>query len=125
MFVLKARSLKIVVTVCAVVATLAVAMLPAEHVHETYSGSAIVHRHVIDDAAEHAGTLDHGDHHGVKMLDSTFVSERQYDIDRPLIAVALVLVAPERRLVARVEPIDAPVAHGPPIRSSSLRAPPA
>jgi hypothetical protein len=123
--VLRARSTRIVVTVCAVAATLALSILPADHVHETYSGRPIVHRHLIDDAAEHAGSIDHGDHHGVRTLEPTFVSERQYDVDRPLIAVAVDLVAPESRLVGRVEPLDAPLAHGPPIRCSSLRAPPA
>ena len=123
--VLKARLVRIVVTVCSVAATLALSIVPAAHVHESYSGRLIVHRHVIDDAAEHAGTIDHGDHHGVRTLEPTFVSERQYDVDRPLITVELVLVAPEPRFVGRVEPIAARLTHGPPIRSGSLRAPPA
>jgi len=117
--------MRIAVTVCAVAATLALSMLPAEHVHETYSGRAIVHRHVIDDAAEHAGTIDHGDHHATKTLDSTFVAERHYDVDRPLVSVEFVLVAPEPRFVGRVEPIAPRLTHGPPIRVGSLRAPPA
>ena len=104
---------------------LALSILPAEHLHESYSGASIVHRHVIDDAAEHADTIEHGDHHGVKTLEPTFLSERQYDVDSPLIIVELALAAPEQRLVGRVEPIAARLTHGPPIRSRSLRAPPA
>ncbi len=123
--VLKARLVRIVVTVCAVAATLALSILPAEHLHESYSGRPIVHRHVIDDPAEHAGTIDHGDHHGVKTLEPTFVAEREYDVDRPLVTVELVLVAPEPRFIGRVEPIAARLTHGPPIRVRSLRAPPA
>ena len=124
-FVLKARAVRIVVTVCSVAATLALPMLPPEHMHETYSGRPILHRHIIDEPAEHAGAIDHGDHHGVKTLEPTFVSERQYNIAGPLMSVALVIIAPERRLVGRPEAIDAPVAHAPPIRLDSLPAPPA
>lgn len=123
--VLQARLVRIVVTVCSAAATLALSVLPPEHLHESYSGRPIVHRHVIDDSAEHAGAIDHGDHHGVKTLEPAFVSERRYDVDRPLLTVELVLVAPERRFVGRVEPTAARLTHGPPIRSRSLRAPPA
>ncbi len=50
--VLKARLVRIVVTVCSVIATLGLSMLPAEHVHESYSGRAIVHRHAIGTGAQ-------------------------------------------------------------------------
>jgi hypothetical protein len=123
--VLKARLVRIVVTVCSVVATLGLSMLPPEHVHESYSGRAIVHRHVIEGPAEHAGSIDHGDHHAATTLEPTFVAERHYDVDRPLVTVALVLVAPEPRFLGRVEPIAPRLTHGPPIRVRSLRAPPA
>jgi hypothetical protein len=103
---------------------LALSLLPAEHLHESDSGS-IVHRHVIDDEGGHPRSIDHGDHHGAKTLEPTFVSESQYDLEQPEIIVTRVLVAPEGRLLDRVEPNDAPVAHGPPIRVGSLRAPPA
>lgn len=122
---LKVRRFGIVVTVCAIVATLGLSALPVEHVHESYSGRPIVHRHLIDEPAQHAGSIDHGDHRGVQTLEPTFVSERQYNIERPLITVVLVVIAPERRLVGRAEAIDAAVAHGPPIRLDSLPAPPA
>ena len=102
-------------------------MLPAEHLHASSSGRALVHRHVIDDAAEHAGfsSIDQGDRRGVTTVEPRFVSERQYDSRSPLITVELVLVAPERRFVGRMEPIDALMTHGPPIRVGSPRAPPA
>lgn len=122
---MKPRYIRLVVTLCAVAATLVLSMLPAEHVHETSSGRALIHRHVVDDAAEHGRSIDHGDHHGVKTLEPMFVSEPQYDVDRPMITVELVVVAPEPRLVGRVEPIAARLTHGPPIRVRSLRAPPA
>ena len=121
---LNARLVKIVVTVCSVAATLALSILPAEHLHESYAGRPIVHRHVIEDAAEHAGTIDQGDHHDAKTLEPAFVAEREYDVDRPLVTVELVLVAPEPRFIGRVEPIAARLTHGPPIRVRSLRAPP-
>jgi hypothetical protein len=109
---------------CAIAAVLALSLFPAEHLHESDSGS-IVHRHVIDDAGGHPGSIDHGDHHGAKTLEPTFVSESQYDVDRPETIVAGGVVAPEGRLLGRVEPIEAQLAHGPPIRIASLRAPPA
>ena len=122
---LKARALRIGVTVCAIAGLLALSVLPVAHVHESSSGRTLVHSHIVDDAAEHAGTIDHDGHHGITTLDPTFVSERQYGVDHPLIAVAFVILAPERRLAGRVDPADAPVAHGPPIRAGSLRGPPA
>ncbi len=122
----KGRLATLVVTVCSVATTLALSILPAEHLHESDTGRPTVHRHVIDHTAEHAGAIDHGGHHDVKTLDDPlFVSERQYSVDRPQFTGALLLVAPERRPVGRVEPIDAPLAHGPPIRVGTLRGPPA
>lgn len=122
---MKARLVRIVVTVCSVVATLGLSMLPPEHMHESYSGRAIVHRHVIEDPAEHAGSIDHADHRGVKTPEPTFVAERHYELDHPLVTVDIVLVAPEPRFTGRVAPTAARLTHGPPIRVRSLRAPPA
>ena len=106
---------------------MALSMLPAEHLHASPSGRALVHRHVIDEAAEHAGfsSIDQGDHRGITTLEPRFVSGRHYDSRSPLITVELVLVAAERRFVGRMEPIDALMTHGPPIRVGSPRAPPA
>jgi hypothetical protein len=128
--VLTVLAIRRVVTACAVAATLALSVLPAEHVHESDSGRPLVHRHAVEDAAEHArtehaGTVDHGDHHAVGTADATFVAERQHDLERPAVTVIPPLVAPERRLVGHVALLDDPVAHGPPIRVGSPRAPPA
>jgi hypothetical protein len=112
--------------VCAVAAVLVLSLLPAEHLHTFSVGQPIVHRHVIDDTAQHgAASIDHDGHGGVTTLEPTFVAARQYDVHRPLITVELVLVVPDRRVVGRVEPMDAVMTHGPPIRPPSLRAPPA
>lgn len=123
---LKARPIRIGVTACAVAAMLALSMLPAEHLHASDAERPVVHRHVIGDAAEHAdSSVDHPDHWAVQTLDPTFHSERQYAVRRPLITVEPVLVVPDRRFAGRVEPLDAVMTHGPPIRVRSLRAPPA
>src|SRR5215208_4873291 len=86
--VLKARAARLIVTACSVAATLTATILPAEHRHESSTGQPIVHRHVIAYGAEHAGAIDHGDHRGVGTLEATFVSERHYEVQPPLSAVA-------------------------------------
>ena len=124
--VLKARAVRIVVALCSVAATVALLLLPSEHLHHAYSGEVIVHRHIIDEPSHHDDALvDHGDHHNVTLLAPTYVSERQYQIATPVIGVSVILAAPARRLACRVEPVHSPPVHGPPLRFDSLRAPPA
>jgi len=125
-FLLKVTPVRIVVTACAVVAVLALSLLPAEHLHTSQSGAMLVHRHVVDVGAEHPDAgLDHGDHTSATTVDSTFSLQRQYSSVRTLIPAGLLAVAPDRRFSGRVDRIDAPRSHGPPIRVRSLRAPPA
>ena len=126
----RVRAIKAVATVCALAALVALSMLPTEHIHESHQGTQIVHRHMVDDAPEHSdsgyhGSIEHGDHLRVTILEPTFVPERQYDVERPLITVAVAPLSPERRVAVGVDLIDDPVAHGPPLRVGSLRAPPA
>ena len=128
--VLLFRTIRFVASGCAVAALVALSMLPAEHIHESHERPQVVHRHVVDEPSEHAdsghhGFIEHDGHLGVTILEPTFFSERQYDIERPLVTIAPVLVAPERRVAVGVDLIDDPVAHGPPLRVGSLRAPPA
>ena len=120
-----ARPCRIVATIGAVAATLALSMLPTEHVHTSHAGRAVAHRHVIDDRPEHAGSLAHGDHGGVTTREPSFVSELQHAVNRPLITVEMVPAVPARRSAGRVALIDPLMTHGPPIRVSSLRGPPA
>lgn len=123
---LKARSTRIGVTLCAVGAMLALSMLPAEHLHASAFGKTLVHRHVIDDAADHAGSsLDHGDHSSVKTLTLTFDSQPHYDVAQPIATAELMVAPPDRRFIGRVGRAQGPPTHGPPIRTRSLRAPPA
>jgi hypothetical protein len=123
---LRVRPIRIGVAVWAMAALLALSMLPAEHLHASGPGRALVHRHMMDDGTEHPGSsVDHGDHQSAQIVNPAFDSQRQYDLDSPLIVAAPVLVAPEQRVVGRVQPTDAPLTHGPPIRVRSLRAPPA
>ena len=110
---------------CAIAATVALSILPAAHVHVADGGAPLVHQHPVNAPAGHGSALDHPDHHGVNTLEPVFVSERQYDVDHPLLTAASVLVAPAHRLIGRVDLTGDPVAHGPPIRIRSLRAPPA
>lgn len=98
---------------------------PAAHAHKLISGKTLVHSHLIADPVEHAGTLDHGDHHGVQTLVPSFTIERILQVAVPVVLSAVVLVLPETRPLSRVNALDAPVIHGPPLRVQSLRAPPA
>lgn len=113
-------------TVCAVAALLGLAIMPATHVHQSLSGKPLVHSHFIDDPVEHAGTLDHGDHHGVPTFASVFMAERLTNSVPALTAVdVFVLARPESRSLGYSDSLDAPVIHGPPPRVLSLRGPPA
>lgn len=113
---------------------LALSVLPSEHLHASGSGKSQVHRHVAAVETEHHGhepedtrpSFDHGDHRLATTLEPAFASQRQYWPERPLSTTAFsVVVVPEQAIVGSVERIDAPPAHGPPIRIRSLRAPPA
>lgn len=118
--------MRVAVTVCAVAAILALSTLPVEHLHRSDSAKAIVHRHAMDDVPERLGvTLDHSDHHSARTLEPAFVSQRQYDLDRTLVTAARVFMAFDRRVAGPLKPFDARKAHGPPVSSASLRAPPA
>lgn len=123
---LKRRIVRIGVTVYAVAAVLAVAVMPAPHLHQSASGKPLVHSHLINDPVEHAGTLDHGDHRGVRTFAPVFMAERTMNSVPALMAVAvLVLARPESRSLGYSDSLNAPVIHGPPGRVLSLRAPPA
>ena len=134
---LKASPLRIVVTAGAVIAVFGLSLLPAEHLHASPSGTAVVHRHVVDDPSEHpeatlhhddhapVTTLDHDAHSSVTTVDSAFNAQRQYSVARPLIPAGLLDIARDRRFSGRVDRLDVPRSHGPPIRVRSLRAPPA
>ena len=111
---------------------LGLSMLPAVHVHDSVSGQTVAHRHVVDEASDHddalahtGSSLDHGDHHAAKTLEPTFVAERPFDLDHPVVTVRVVLAELDRRVVGQVDPPDGVMTHGPPIRVDSLRAPPA
>lgn len=122
----QSRPLIIAVTVCALAAMLALSMLPAEHLHvSSESGHQVVHRHASDDADAHDGSsFDHSEPGSVTILEPTFVSERRYAGDRPLITVDLVVVEPTRSVIGPMAAVDILKAHGPPIRAGSPRAPP-
>jgi hypothetical protein len=123
---LKGRIVRIGVTICAVMAVLALSILPATHLHQSISGKALIHSHLIDDPLEHAGTLDHGDHHGVRTFAPVFTTERTtHAVTTLAVGSAVFLVTPERRSLGYTEALDAPVIHGPPLRIPSLRGPPA
>lgn len=122
----KRRILRIGVTVCAVAAVLGLAIVPATHLHQSLSGKPLVHSHLINDPVDHAGTLDHGDHHGVRTLAPVFMAGRTINTVPALVGVAVfVLAQPEPRSLAYSDALDAPVIHGPPPRVLSLRGPPA
>lgn len=116
----------IAVAVCVIAATLALGVLPGEHVHRSLSGPQEVHRHGIDLVADHDGSsVDHGDHHDVKTLEPTFLSEASYVFARPVVTVDVMPAAPVLQFAGRVESIDMPQAHGPPLHLTPSRAPPA
>jgi hypothetical protein len=123
---LKGRILRIGGATSAVIAVLALSILPAMHLHRSTSGKSLVHSHLIDHPIEHEGMLDHGDHHGVRTFPPVFTVERPIDALPTLaVAIAVFLATPEPQSSGYSEAIDAPAIHGPPIRSASLRAPPA
>jgi hypothetical protein len=107
-------------------AVLALSILPVPHLHQSISGKMLVHSHLESDPVEHAGTLDHGDHHGVRTFPPVFTVDRTTDaLAVFLVVTAFIGVKPEARSLAHIDALDAPVIHGPPLRGLSLRAPPA
>ena len=123
------------VTLCAVAIVLAKAFLPAAHVHQSLSGEPIAHAHLAAEPADHADSvdheehgLDHGDHHhhDVLSLAQTYIVD-----SAPVLVAALVLLGtafvppPDVTNWRYATAFDAPVIHGPPVRVTSLRAPPA
>lgn len=124
---LKGRIVRIGVTICAVVAVVALSMLPATHLHRSISGKSLVHSHFTADPVEHAGALDHADHNGVRTFVSVFTAERTTDpVMAPTVVTAVFLLAAvEPRPLAYNDALEAPVIQGPPLRVISLRAPPA
>jgi len=103
------------------------AVLPAEHLHSSPSERPVVHRHATEDAVEHAGVaFEHDDHHAANTLELRYMAGRHYGLGRPVIAAELVLVGPDRNMVARVDMLETPMTHGPPPPiGPPLRAPPA
>ena len=117
---------RIDVVLCAIAATVATSVLPSAHVHTSVSGLQEVHRHVVEHLDDHHGaTVNHGDHRNVRTLEPTFVSERHFSFAPPLPAIGPVLAPPVAQVVGRVASLDVPIAHSPPLRFVSLRAPPA
>lgn len=99
---------------------------PAEHVHPSPDGPSVVHRHLIDDTARHANpTFDHDDHSTATTIDPVYVPEQPFADPQPLSAARTLPGGPERRFVGRAAPGPLPIAHSPPLRIGSLRAPPA
>ena len=122
---LKVRSVRVGVALSAVVAVLALAVLPGPHLHQLASGRTMVHSHLFDEAADHEGTLEHSDHHAANMLSPVFTVERgEYSFVALTVAVVL-LPVPKPQSLAYAPALDAPLIHGPPIRALSPRAPPA
>ena len=101
--------------------------MPATHLHRSISGTPLVHSHLIADPVEHAGTLDHGDHHGAQVFAPVFTVERtSHPVAAPAVLTAVfLLVEPKTQSLAYTDALEAPVIHGPPLRGVSLRAPPA
>jgi len=110
-----------------VVAVLALAVMPAPHLHRSISGKPLIHSHLIADPIEHAGTLDHGNHYGVRTLGPMFTPERTTDWGAATVEGTAVVrvMEPGRRSLGYLGTLDAPASHGPPLRVVSLRAPPA
>jgi hypothetical protein len=124
--VLKVRLTRIAVALCAIAATAAVSVVPAAHVHWSTAGVPAVHRHVVANADDdHGATVNHGDHRRVRTVAPSFVSERNFGMAPPLAAAALMLPPPVALVAGRVASRDVPLAHSPPLRFTSLRAPPA
>lgn len=123
---LKARFARIGVVLCALVATAATSVLPAAHVHTSISGLHEVHRHVVEHPDDHhEAAVNHGNHRDLRTLEPTFVSERHFSFAPPLPSVGPVLAPRGGQVVGRVASFDVPLAHSPPLRFASLRAPPA
>jgi hypothetical protein len=123
---LKRQFLRLGATIAAITAVLALSILPGAHLHQSISGTPLIHSHFHDDPIEHAGTLDHGDHRGVRTLASVFSAERTEDSVPAYTIIGMLSVAmPEAAPVRLSDALDASVIHGPPRSVLSLRAPPA
>src|SRR5215211_5441240 len=108
----------------AIAAMLALSALPAEHLHAS-AGGGTVHRHLVEDRAEHdSHVVSHGDHGAATTLEPSFDTPRPHAVAGPSTAWSVVLVAPMRPR-GTVWPVDARLTHGPPIPFDSLPAPPA
>lgn len=105
---------------------MATSTLPPKHLHSPDFGPSIVHQHgAIDTSDHHEGSLSSSEHRVAKTFEPAFVSQRPFDLNPPLIAAELTIGVPESQFVGRIAPLDLPMAHGPPIRVASDRAPPA
>jgi hypothetical protein len=123
---LKKRFLRIGVTAFAVAAVLALAIVPAAHLHQSLVGKPLIHSHFLDNPVEHAPTLDHSDHHAVTTFASVFIAERTAHSVPAFTTITLfVLPTSETQLRGFRDVLESPVIHGPPLGVLSLRAPPA
>jgi hypothetical protein len=122
---LKVRSVRVGVALSAVVAVLALAILPGPHLHRLASGRTMVHSHLFDEAEDHEGTLDLGDHHAANTLSPVFIVERGGYSFVALTVAVIRLPMPQAQPLAYAPTLDTPLIHGPPIRALSPRAPPA
>ena len=124
MTVPKSRRFRIAVTLVAVFAVMALAVLPAAHVHQKTSGGTLVHSHVVATTDQHAG-LENGDHHdGLPTLEPAFTFVRTVHVEAPSVVEQRLLMAPPVVSVRRAAVFDAEVIHGPPLPVLSPRAPP-
>lgn len=101
-------------------------MLPAEHLHFSSDHGATLHRHAepLHDHAGQAADLD--GHHPDSTLSPVYLSEPASRVERPVATVfAWHVAVPVARLVSLAAPLRIALAHGPPRRLSSPRAPPA
>lgn len=124
MIVPRRRNFRVIVTLVAMCAVIALAVLPAAHFHRKASGETVVHSHVVATADAHAG-LENGDHHdAVLTLEPSFTFVKTLYIDAPIAVEVAVLVARPVASVRRAAVFDAEVIHGPPLPVLSPRAPP-
>lgn len=107
------------------VALLAVSVLPLAHAHARESGGTLVHSHIVSEAGDRASALDHGDHHAARPLSPNYVQESKVDVALPAVAVATFLRPAVSATAVTRGWEDEALIHGPPIRLSSPRAPPA
>lgn len=111
-------------TLVALVAISALAVLPAPHVHQRTSGEILIHRHLVASIDQHVG-LENGDHHdGIPTLEPAFTFVRTVHIEAPSVLEQLLLIVPPIVGVRRPALFDALVVRGPPPRVLSSRGPP-